>query len=208
MYCEKCGNKLEDNINICKHCEAEAEGYVECVNEEVNDRKEDTTIFNKIFNINPIYITIALSIISLLSIFQKWVKVSAYKFQGVRYNIVAFLQVAFSSNRYLSSVNYIFIIMGEVLLIISLVLSAIFIIIYLFKTLKKDAKAYIWGELGAMIILFMSVFTIILCSLVNIMEGIIYYDTIYINDYLPTIFVFIAAFSSAISLKCFFRKHN
>lgn len=200
MYCVKCGKKLEEGLKFCDNCGTEIKNNIEHIEKEKNNIK--TSVVGKI---NPQYATVILSIVSLILIFQKWIKFSAYRYESVKYSVFSFINVAYTSNTYFNSACYVLLILEEIALIASIITALICIVLYLFKVVKKDEHSNKWGMRGAFAVMFMVASTIIVFAVINVVDG-ISCGLIYRNDCIPTIFVYLAAISSAVSLKIFYKN--
>ena len=194
MFCAKCGTKLPDNATICSKC-----GHRTIGKQNHNTVRMDGEIKLHSFRFSEI-LPMILSVIVVICLLQKWVTIAAYKYNNVKRTIWEFVTMDFRGfGRYLNTVPQILMTVETIVLILALIGVVVCEILYLVCGITKRPNALTFGKAGMIISASISLSSIVVFFVVDIIDG-ISRETLISNSYTPTIFPIIVILLSIVTL--------
>ena len=193
MLCEKCGNKLPDNATICSKC-----GHRTVSRQDKNTNSMDEKIKTHSFSFSEI-LPMVLSVFVVICLFQKWVTIAAFKYNNVKRTIWEFITMDFRGfGRYLELAPQILMTVETIILMLALIAAVICELLYLVCSITKRDYALTFGKIGMIIATAMSLSSIVVFFIVDIMDG-VSRGILISNGFSPTIFPIIAFFLGIIT---------
>lgn len=189
MYCQNCGNQLPPEAKICNNCGQKIKRNGISILSNIHNKKNQLSYSGVILGV--------ISIITIFCLYQNWYITSVYRYDSYKCSIWKFLTSDIAT--YMSEYGEILINFETILLMVALFAVTIFLGIHLIYLFFDREKAYIFGKIGMIIALIMSISTIIMFFAVDIVEG-IERGGFVANSFTPTIWVFATAFLSIAEL--------